>query len=190
MQLDQVLANFHHASNNSRFEFSQNQHLRDAAVLLPLVERDNQLNILFTKRAEHLKHHAGQISFPGGGYDDGDEDLAGTALRETIEETGISANKIQVIGHANQTPTISQYWITLYLGVVSEDYVLDICTNEVAEAFELPAAPFFDLDNYQKHKVIYQNNKHHYYSIDVEGRKVWGATAKLLRDFVKSIQAD
>jgi 8-oxo-dGTP pyrophosphatase MutT (NUDIX family) len=189
MQLEQVLDDFFRASTNSRFEFNQNQHLRDAAVLLPLVERDDQLNILFTKRAEHLKHHAGQISFPGGGYDQGDTDLAATALRETVEETGISSNKIKVIGHANQTPTISQYWITLYLGVVSDDYELNICANEVAEAFELPAAPFFDLNNYQKHKVIYQNNKHHYYSIDVDGRKVWGATAKLLRDFVKSLQA-
>lgn len=87
-------------------------HLRKASVLIGFVEREHGLNIIFTRRARHLKHHPGQISFPGGKYEASDSNLAETALRETFEEVGIDRNKIEIFGQMPELVTISKFTVT------------------------------------------------------------------------------
>ena len=113
---------------------------RDAAVMILLVERANGLHVMFTRRAEHLKHHAGQISFPGGKYETFDASLQHTAIRETEEEIGISIGHNQVLGSIGQYATISGFHVTPYIAIADSIPPLVIDKNEVDYAFEVPLA--------------------------------------------------
>ena len=95
---------------------------KPAAVLLPIVEHPEQLTVLFTQRAKHLKHHAGQVSFPGGKQEDTDENLLETALRETEEEIGLHRSHIEVIGNLPIYRTISRYEVLPYISFVQPDF--------------------------------------------------------------------
>ena len=166
------------------FNFEPDESYKQAAVLIPLVQRET-VKLLLTKRAEHLKNHAGQISFPGGRFDDSDSELEFTAIRETVEEIGVKHQDIEIIGFTSHHPTISDYWMSAFLGEISPNHLIEISQDEVAEAFEVDFSPFLKLENYQEHKAKYKGQLHTYYSITVENRYVWGATAKILLDFAK-----
>ena len=123
---------------------STNQEVRDqflqAGVLIPLVRQanKNEWQVIFTRRAEHLKNHPGEISFPGGRFETADQCLQNTAIRETHEEIGIAFDHIELIGKLPTQATVSQYYVTPYVAVVEPDHELLIDENEVAEAFTVP----------------------------------------------------
>lgn len=167
---------------------TKSSNLRCAAVLIPLFfNKENKLEVIFTRRAEHLKHHPGQISFPGGGFEKNDNDLSKTAIRETYEEIGIQAEKIELIGRLPQQETISQYNITPFVGVVDSNYQLAIDSNEVAEVFTVPFDFVTDLTNHKKQTESFNGKQFSFYVIQYKHYNIWGATARILVNFSRRL---
>ncbi|TQV84556.1 NUDIX hydrolase [Aliikangiella coralliicola] len=166
--------------------------LKCAAVLMPIVKNSHSgdWEVIFTRRAEHLKHHPGQISFPGGGYEVQDDGLGDTAIRETFEEIGISPKQIQLIGRLPQQQTISQYNVTPYVGIIDPDYQLAIDDNEVAEVFTAPFSFVTDQTNQKKVEETIKGKQYSFYVIQYKHYNIWGATAKILVNFTRRLNRD
>jgi len=153
-----------------------------AGVLILLVHSSDpdQWNIIFTKRAMHLKHHPGEISFPGGRFEQNDGELVNTATRETYEEIGISPNEITILGKLPRQKTISGYLVTPFVGYVKGDYELQIDDNEVDAVFVVPLNFLLEPDNHQKIKRLIAESTFDFYQIQYNEHKIWGATARML----------
>lgn len=154
---------------------------KPAAVLLPIVEREDQLTVLLTQRAAHLKHHAGQISFPGGKQETFDKSLLHTALRETEEEIGLSRDNIEVVGSLPMYRTVSRFEVLPFIAFISPPFDLSLDYNEVDEAFEVPLTYLMDHNNHYIHWVERQGNKHPIYFMPWQEKNIWGATAAFIR---------
>jgi len=151
-----------------------------AAVLAPVLTREGEAYILFTKRAEHLGEHPGQMSFPGGSREPEDGSLEATALREADEEIGLRAAEVTVAGRLDDIRTITNYSVRPFVGRIPDrEYFPD--DAEVAEIVTLPVAALTDLDNYESehrdHPHYGEVRLHFFY---VGGYTVWGATAQML----------
>lgn len=155
--------------------------LRKASVLVGFVERDSGIHVIFTKRAEHLKHHPGQVSFPGGKYEDHDLTLSQTAIRETFEEIGIEAEKISVFGQMPDLPTVSKFTVTPFLAFVSSDYQAKIDANEVAEVFEVPIETVLDKNRLHSHQFRINNSSHRIFGLNYGQHFIWGMTAQIIQ---------
>jgi 8-oxo-dGTP pyrophosphatase MutT (NUDIX family) len=162
-----------------------------AAVLVPLVERDDGLHVLLTRRTDHLHDHAGQISFPGGRSDPGDLDVVDTALRETQEEVGLPRERVQVLGPLNTYSTVSSYVVTPIVGLITPPFELALDAFEVAEAFEVPLQYLMTPAHHHRHAAEFEGVKRQFLSmpwqsIDAQGQAreyfIWGATAAMLRN--------
>ena len=112
--------------------------VQEAAVLVPLVLRDGGMTVLLTQRTDHLHHHPGQISFPGGRVEQGDGSPLAAALRETEEEIGLHPRHVEVIGRLPEYRTVTGFSITPLVGLVHPPFELELDSFEVAEAFEVP----------------------------------------------------
>lgn len=153
----------------------------DAAVLVPLVMREQGVTILLTQRTAHLKDHAGQISFPGGRVEAADVDVIATALRETEEETGLSRTHIEVLGTLPRYLTSSAFSVTPVTALVTPDFSLSPQVDEVAEVFEVPLSFITDPSNYRLHTVaLPDGGTRSYYSVPWQDYFIWGATAAML----------
>ncbi len=155
-----------------------------AAVMIPLVERQtsagNQWHILLTQRAAHLKHHPGEISFPGGRQEASDRNLIQTALRECHEEIGINPNGVEILGRLPRQKTISQYHVTPYVAVIPSDAVFKLDHNEVESLFEIPLHYALDKTNQQQISQQVNGRTFHFYVIQYQQHRIWGATARML----------
>ncbi|MSR00993.1 MAG: CoA pyrophosphatase [Gammaproteobacteria bacterium] len=151
-----------------------------AAVLIPLVERHSGLSVLLTRRAGHLRHHAGQISFPGGRIESSDADALDAALRETEEEIGLSRTHVSIIGFLPDHLIISGYRVTPVIGFVAPNFNLKIDTTEVAESFEVPLAFFLDSRNHIKRMRTFESQELEFTEIRYGTHNIWGATAGML----------
>jgi 8-oxo-dGTP pyrophosphatase MutT (NUDIX family) len=160
---------------------------RPAAVLMPLIEHTDQLTMLFTVRAKHLKHHGGQISFPGGKQELTDNNLAETALRETHEEVGIEASSINVIGSLPSYRTITGYQVAPFVGFVRADVSLAFDKNEVEEVFEVPINYLVNQQNYFTHWITRNGTRHPVYFITWKQYTIWGATAAFIHSLSQHI---
>ncbi|WP_436926462.1 NUDIX hydrolase [Halosimplex amylolyticum] len=153
---------------------------REAAILAPVVTRDGAEHVLFTKRADHLSDHPGQMSFPGGGREPVDDDLLATALREADEEVGLRAEEVDVVGRLDDIRTITDYLVRPFVArVVDREYRPS--DAEVAEVAVLPVDGLTDLDNYESERrdhPHYGEIRLHFFHVD--GYTVWGATANML----------
>lgn len=160
----------------------KNRELKRAAVLVPLVKNTkfDQWQVIFTRRADHLKHHPGQISFPGGGFEYHDQNLKTTAIRETHEEIGIKPSQIKLLGRLPQQQTVSQYNVTPYVGIVDSDYQVSIDQNEVAEVFTTPFDYVTDQANQKKVTESINGKEYSFYVIQYKHYNIWGATARIL----------
>ena len=118
--------------------------LRPAGVLIPVIDRREGLSVLLTQRSATLKHHAGQVSFPGGRMEAQDSDVVETALREAREEVGIRPESVAVIGYLPPMPTVTGYAVTAVVGLVTEEVTLQLDPTEVEYAFEVPLAFLLD----------------------------------------------
>ncbi|TSA14200.1 MAG: CoA pyrophosphatase [Betaproteobacteria bacterium] len=167
----------------------QNEELRPAAVLVPVVRRATGLTVLFTRRTDHLYDHAGQISFPGGRCEAEDASPAATALRETFEEIGLAHSLVEVLGALPEYTTVTGYCVTPVVGLVSPPPALKLDAFEVAEAFEVPLRFLLDPDNHQRNTLQYQGRTRHYYAIPYEQRYIWGATAGMLMNLYAYLTA-
>jgi 8-oxo-dGTP pyrophosphatase MutT (NUDIX family) len=162
--------------------------LRPAAVLLPLIHR-RAPTVLFTRRTPHLAAHAGQVSFPGGRVEESDLSLVETALRETAEETGITAGFVSVAGFLEPYKTGTGFAILPVVGLLTEGFALLPNPDEVAEIFEVPLDFLLDPANRQRHAAEWQGRRREYYAFSYEGHYIWGATAAILVDFVERMRA-
>ncbi|WP_276271150.1 NUDIX hydrolase [Haloarcula litorea] len=153
---------------------------RQAAVIAPVVTREDGFGVLFTKRADHLPDHPGQMSFPGGGREPEDADLLGTALREANEEIGLDPQAVHVVGRLDDIRTVSQYSVRPFVGRVPDREYLP-SDEEVAEVVVLPVGALTDLENYeseQRDHPHYGEIRLHFFYVD--SYTVWGATARML----------
>lgn len=163
--------------------------LKPAGVLIPVIEREaTGLSLLLTQRSAELKHHAGQVSFPGGGREPDDADIVATALRETYEEVGIAQSDVTIIGYMSPMPTITGYAVTPVVGVVSGGIELRLDHTEVEYAFEVPLPFLMDSANQQmvEHELggsITAMVEYHY-----DGQRIWGATAFIIHEFIKLVK--
>jgi len=152
-----------------------------------LVKRANGLTILFTERASHLRHHPGQVSFPGGKQEAGDTSLQQTALRETEEETGILQNQIAIFGTLPRLPTASGFAVSPYLGFVQANHSLQIDNREVKSIFEVPLTFFLNKNNFYLQHSGANKKRHCTYCIPYQNRMIWGATAQMLYNLQRHI---
>jgi len=174
----------------SRGDFDLNPDLRPdkprmlapAAVLLPIVQRDEP-TVLFTRRTEHLSRHAGQVSFPGGRAQDDDRTLVDTALRETHEEIGVTADFVSVAGFLDAYETGTGYAILPVVGLLKRGFSVVAEVNEVAEIFEVPLAFLLDPASRQIRFGEWQGRKREFYAFEYDGHYIWGATAAILVNF-------
>lgn len=152
----------------------------DAAVLVPLVNRPQGVQLLLTQRTAHLRDHGGQVSFPGGRVEPEDPDREATALREMEEEVGIAASRVTLLGRLPGYEIPSGFRITPVVGWLEPPFELVPDAFEVADVFEAPLAHFLDPANYQRREYRFRGRHRHYLAIPWAGRYIWGATAGML----------
>ena len=159
-----------------------------AAVLFPLVDRDEGLTVLLTQRASQLARHAAQIAFPGGRVDETDADMAGAALREAREEIGLDPARVQVFGYLPDHVVISGFRVTPVLGLVSPPFSLELNPHEVAGVFEVPLGHVLDSANHKARLRKVGDEEMLLYDFPWEGQNIWGATAGMLLTFVRMLR--
>ncbi|NUB91525.1 CoA pyrophosphatase [Haloterrigena sp. SYSU A558-1] len=176
--MSQPTMNLEPVADHAPLEIDDQEH--DAAVLAPIIERDGEDHLLFTRRADHLGEHPGQMSFPGGGAEPFDDSILDTALREANEEIGLGPDEVEIVGQLDDIRTITEYAVTPFVGRVPDrEYVGD--GYEVAEIVVLPLSGLLDPENYE-----YERRDHPYYGdivihyFHVDGYTVWGATGRIL----------
>ena len=151
-----------------------------AAVLVPLVNRPQGLQVLLTQRSADLPDHPGQISFPGGRVEPDDASLAAAALREATEEVGLSAPQVTVLGHLSEYETVTGFRVTPVVGWVEPPLALTPDPVEVAAVFEVPLAFLLDPQNQQRHYRMLGTTRRDFWAIPYRERFIWGATAAML----------
>ncbi len=184
-QLHQPVA--YHVESTRRFDHYPKHSLRKASVLIGFVEREEGLNVVLTKRAEHLKHHPGQISFPGGKYEQSDQNLFNTAIREAEEEIGLRASDITTFGRLPEITTISQFSVTPIMAFINPAYQASIDPNEVEEVFEVPADHLLDKSKLYTGVFQIKNQPHRIFAIPYQRHFIWGMTAQIIQALQRHI---
>jgi 8-oxo-dGTP pyrophosphatase MutT (NUDIX family) len=158
-----------------------------AAVLVPLINRPEEVTVMLTQRTAHLNDHAGQISFPGGRVDDTDPDRVYTALREAEEETGLPRDAVQVIGTLPDYDIATGFRVTPVVGWIEPPVAYAPDPFEVAEVFEVPLTHFLDPANHQRHSDEVNGRRRSYYAMPYQQRFIWGATAGMLYSLYQAL---
>jgi len=157
-----------------------------SAVLVPIYHKLEEYYILFTKRTEIVKDHKGQISFPGGAYEEQDGTLANTALRECAEEIGLAAEAVELLGELDDLPTTtSSYIISPFVGAILWPYPLKVHPGEVEEIVEVPISALLDKDCLRQETDTIDGQVITAYFYDYQGKVIWGATARILNQFLE-----
>lgn len=158
----------------------------DAAVLVPLYVQDDELHAVFTKRREGLRRHPGEISFPGGRYDEGESDLRATALREADEEIGLPPDAVEIAGALQPTPTIATgYAVYPFVGLIEPGRTWTLSAREVAEVIELRLGAL--LQGYGRRRLVRRGLPIRTDTYLVGDHLIWGATARILSDLFDRI---
>jgi len=155
-----------------------------AAVIVPLFKKEGNCHVLFTRRTDRVKYHKGQISFPGGGFDEDDADLKRTALRETFEEIGVCEKDIRVLGILDDVVTISQFVVTPYVAIFPYPYPFHVSPIEIDELVEVPLAALLSPECFGKKEIIDNGLKKIVDSYQYKQYTIWGATARILKQFL------
>lgn len=163
--------------------------LRPAAVLVGLVERAEGLTMLLTRRTDHLEHHPGQVSFPGGHIEHDDENAIAAALRETEEEIGLVPEHIDVLGRLDTYVTRTGFEVTPVVAMIQPPFDLVPDPHEVAEVFEVPLSFLMNPDNHQRHEREFDGAKRYFYAMPYEEYYIWGATAGMIMDLYQILTA-
>ena len=166
----------------------EKQHIVDpdrvsAAVLVPIYEKDGQYHILFIKRTEWVEKHKGEISFPGGGYEDHDGTLLNTALRESAEEINLKPDDVEILGELDDEVSVkTNYIITPFLAFIPWPYELKVDGKETEAIIEAPIPALMDIGYSRQESIDSETVTVYYYNY--QGRVIWGATARVLTKFL------
>lgn len=169
------------ASGAPREEQEGDDARRSAAVLVPLLSQNGEWHLLYTRRTEQVPHHKGQVSFPGGAFEPGDESLVQTALRETCEEIGLRPADVRILGELSGMPSVSNYMITPIVGRITKAFDVKLSEYEVSRVFSIPLSwladashravrPYHAADGRVFDVIYYQS---------YDGEVLWGATARM-----------
>ncbi len=161
---------------------------RQAAVLLPLYETEAGPHFVLTKRTERVPTHKGQISFPGGGFEDADGDLLVTALRETEEEIGLRRSDVHVVGVLDDTVTAaSAHVVRPFVGFIPHPYAFRLDSFEIEHLVHLPLRPLLEPNCFREEVWDREGRPHTVFFYEHDGHTIWGLTARILKQFVEVI---
>lgn len=164
--------------------------LRDAAVLVPLIDRVEGLNLLLTQRTAHLAAHAGQIAFPGGRLEQTDADAIAAALRETEEEIGLPRHHIEIVGRLDDYLTRTGFRVAPVVGIVRPPFTTRPDPGEVADIFEVPLAFLLDPANRRRNFSEFRGAMRQFWSFPYGERNIWGATAGMIVNLSDVLQGE
>lgn len=160
--------------------------LTPAAVLVPVTDRPRP-GVILTQRTETLRRHAGQVAFPGGRLDPG-EDAVTAALREADEEIALPPSAVTVVGEADRYQTVTGYTVTPVVGVVPPDLPFRASEAEVASVFEVPLDFLLDSANHVEARTQWEGRERRYYEILWDDRRIWGATAAMIVNLARRLR--
>jgi 8-oxo-dGTP pyrophosphatase MutT (NUDIX family) len=163
--------------------------LREAAVLIPVVDRGSEATVLLTKRAETLRDHTGQVAFPGGKIDATDASPEAAALREAFEEISLPADSVEVVGRMPDYVSGSGYRIAPILSVVRPGFHLRLNPDEVDVAFEVPLRFLMDPANHRRDSRFWNDLEWFFYEMPYDGNRIWGVTAGIIRTLYERLYA-
>jgi len=155
--------------------------LRRAATLCPIIDRSDGFSVILTRRAENLRAHPGQISFPGGKIEPSDKSPLDAALREAEEEIGLGAHQVEISGALHPYPTGTGFLVTPFIGFIDPKFSPVADPSEVAEVFEVPLSYVMNRENYRRESYTLDGKTSGFYVIMVREYRIWGATAGMLR---------
>jgi 8-oxo-dGTP pyrophosphatase MutT (NUDIX family) len=158
-----------------------------AAVLVPLFQKEGDCHLLFTKRSEQVKYHKGEISFPGGVVDEEDKELINTALREAFEEIGLKEDDVKIIGVLDDIVTVTEFIVTPIVGFFTYPYPFKVSEVEIAELIEVPLASLLEEDCFSEREIFREGQNEIVYAYQYERHIIWGATARILKQFLDLI---
>ncbi len=169
--------------------FSTQQSLAASAVLIPMYESERGLEVVFTTRSQHLRHHAGQICFPGGRSEHHDNSLADTALREFEEELGVDRAQVELLGQLPDMPVVSRFLIRPYVGFLAAQPQWQPDANEVGDGFSVP---LHELLQHQQHFAFTAERlgMQRIWFIPWQQRIIWGATAGIVRSLSEQLRPE
>ncbi|HTV67791.1 MAG TPA: CoA pyrophosphatase [Rhizobiaceae bacterium] len=162
-------------------EFFRTHTMRDAAVLVPIVDHPGEATVILTKRQEKLRSHSGQVAFPGGRIDDTDASPEAAALREAFEEIGLPPSDVEIIGRMPDYASGTGFRIMPVFGIVKPGFDLAINEDEVEAAFEVPLRFLMTEANHQQDSRVWQDKERFFYRMPFEGWMIWGMTAGIIR---------
>ncbi|ANK86691.1 MULTISPECIES: CoA pyrophosphatase [unclassified Rhizobium] len=163
--------------------------LRDAAVLVPVVDDGEEAHVIFTKRTTTLRKHSGQIAFPGGSIDPADISPEMAAIRETEEEIGLAASFVETVGRLPNYLASTGFRITPVLGVVEPGFALRLNPAEVDDVFEVPLSFLMNPANHRRDRRVIDGIDRHFYRMPYETRMIWGITAGIVRTLYERLYA-
>jgi 8-oxo-dGTP pyrophosphatase MutT (NUDIX family) len=159
----------------------------EAAVLMPIFEFEHEYHFLLTRRTEQVQTHKGQISFPGGMREDGEE-LIATALRETFEEVGIEQNRIEPLGRFHDYLSVTHYRVTPFAGFIDRPFKTHPQVNEVAEILQVPFRIFLDPDRLRSERRVVLGKEEDVFFFSYGKHEIWGLTARIIKDFMEALE--
>jgi 8-oxo-dGTP pyrophosphatase MutT (NUDIX family) len=179
-----------HLLNPDIVERLRHETLREAAVLIPIVDRGDAAGLILTRRTQSMRQHSGQIAFPGGAVDAEDASPEAAALREAYEEIGLEAGFVETIGRLPAYLTTTGFRITPVIALVQRDYALTLNREEVDAAFEVPFDFMMNPDNHRRESRVWQGKERFYYSMPFQEHNIWGVTAGILRVLYERLHLD
>ncbi|HJX69934.1 MAG TPA: dephospho-CoA kinase [Dehalococcoidia bacterium] len=166
---------------------TKNKGLAPAAVLVPIYEKAGEFYLIVTKRTEEVNYHKGQISFPGGGRQAQDKTLRDTALRESWEEIGLSPKDVEILGELDDIATVTNFVISPFVAAIPYPYEFRASPSEVEEIIEVPIAALLDKNNFKEELKFREGKFISEYSYEYQNWVIWGATARILKQFLEVV---
>ncbi len=163
--------------------------LRDAAVLVPVIDDPDGAKVLLTQRTRTLRKHSGQIAFPGGAIDAEDGSPEQAALREAEEEIGLAPGHVELVARLPDYYAQTGFRITPVLSVVRRGFALKLNPHEVEHVFEVPLAFLMNPENHRQESGVWQGIERHYYRMPYQDWMIWGITAGILRTLYERLYA-
>lgn len=166
---------------NPGIDLPEGRKLRSAAVLMPIIDTGSGARVILTKRSARLKHHPGQVAFPGGRIDDTDADAVAAALRESHEEIGLEPENVEILGELPAHETVTSYSVTPFVGRIRAPFTPVPEAGEVAEVFSVPLPFLMNPASYRVERRRWRGLWRSYYVAPYGPYYIWGATARMLK---------